>query len=154
MPDGSRVAAYDLPMRKLVVVVLIVVGACSNSDIELESYAIGDVTLVRTHCATADPVLRSDRPDALPPQGQTDTDRVTRILMESRDELLAANQGLDAVVVPRRGQVRVSTGAGLAAVEADDSMILVTIDGDGLCPVAPVDWNGVPIAFFRDGFLD
>ena len=141
-------------MRVLVVFLVVAATGCSSAELELETYSIGDTSFMRTHCSAADPVLGASTPDGLPQQGQTDTDRVSRILDESKSELLATHEGIDAVVAPRNGQVWRSTGAGLRLVEATDSLILLTISGDALCPIEPVVWNGVPVAFFRDGYLD
>lgn len=151
--DRSR-SAYDRVMRWILVFLAVLTGACTASDIELESYSIGDTAFVRTHCAVADPVLRAESADALPQRGQTELDRVTTVLAESRSELLAAYDALDAAVVARRGQVWTTAGDGLVRIEdADDYLIVITISGDALCPTAPISWNGVPIAVFRDGFL-
>lgn len=140
-------------MRIAAAILLLVLASCSGAELETESYSIGENSFMRTHCSAADPALAASTPDLLPQQGQTDTDRVSRVLEESRSELLAAHDGIDAVVVARNGQVWTSSGAGIRFVESADSLILMTISGDALCPVAPVVWNGVPVAFFRDGFL-
>lgn len=142
-------------MRWLLVVLVVLSGACANGELELETYAIGDTDYVRTHCAVADPILRAESPDALPQRGQTDVERVAAVLAESREELLDAFDGTRAEIAARNGQVWSNSGNGVIQIEdAVDFLIVVTISGEALCPTAPVSWNGVPIALFRDGFLD
>lgn len=138
----------------MVAVVAVLVAACSSAELELETYQLGEVTSVATHCAVADPVIAADSADALPGRGQTDLDRVESILAESRDELLEAYDGVEALVVPRNGQVWSNLGGVVTIVDAADYQILVTISGDAGCPTAPIFWNGVPLLFYRDGFLD
>lgn len=130
-------------------------AACSSSELALETYEIGTTTRVRTHCAAADPVLASPQPDALPKRGQTELTRVEAVLVNSEADLLATYSALEVVVVPRNGQVWTSAGSGLVSVvDAADYQILVTIPGDGLCPTAPESYDGIPVGFFREGFLD
>lgn len=134
-------------MRAAALLSLLLVAGCAGDGVELEEYTIGDVARQRTHCAAADPVLRARSGEGLPRRGDTDRDRVERVLAQTRSELLAAHDGVDAAVVERNGQV-VDQASPVSA--ADDYQILVTISGDALCPLAPVLWSGVPVLFFRE----
>ncbi|NND02533.1 MAG: hypothetical protein HKN91_07080 [Acidimicrobiia bacterium] len=141
-------------MRVVAIAVLLLVSGCATAQLDLESYALGDVTKIATHCAVADPVLVSERGEGLPSLVDTQPERVARVLEETREELLLAYEGVNAVVAPRNGQV-LSGAAGVATVrDAQDSLIVVEISGDSLCPTEPTFWNGIPIAFFREGYLD
>ncbi len=140
-------------MRAVAIALLLLITACGTNEVELETYELGDTTKIATHCAVADPVLAGSA-EGLPSIAQTQPDRVARVLAETRAELLAAYDGVDARVAPRNGQV-FSGPAGAATVkEVEDSLIVVEISGEALCPTAPTFWNGVPVAFYREGYLD
>lgn len=141
-------------MRWISSLLVFVVVACGAGEIEFETYQLGEVTKIATHCAVADPVLAGASADALPQLIQTQPDRVRNVLQESRAELLAAFEAVDAQVAPRNGEVW-SGPAGAATIrQTDDLLIVVELNGDALCPTAPTSWNGVPLAFFREGYLD
>lgn len=141
-------------MRLAVPVFALIIAACSSGEITLESYVLGDVTRIATHCAVADPVIAADSADGLPLRGQTDLQRVEDVVAQSRVELLEAYSGVDATVVARDGQVWSNRGGVVTIADAADYQILVTITGDAQCPTAPEFWNGVPLLFYREGFLD
>ena len=154
MPVTSPRLSYDSRMRVALPVLFLLVAACATSELEFETYELGNTTKIATHCAVADPILASNDADGLPTIAQTQPDRVAQLLAESLPDLLLAYDAVDAKVVPRNGQV-ISGPAGAATVkDATDSMIIVELSGDALCPTAPTFWNGVPLAFFRDGYLD
>jgi len=141
-------------MRIVFTVLVLILAACGTAEFEFETYELGDTTKIATHCAVADPILADVHADGLPTIAQTQPDRVARILAETRAELLEEYDGVEALVAPRNGQV-LSGPAGAATVkDAADSLIVVEISGNALCPTAPTFWNGIPVAFFREGFLD
>lgn len=141
-------------MRIAVAGLVLILGACSSSELVLDEYMIGTTTFVETHCSAADPVLRSSRADGLPLQGQTEPERVERIVIEARQEILTAYGAVDVLAVARNGDVRSNAGGVLTTAEATDSQILVVLSGDALCPVAAGDWNGIPLVFYREGFVE
>jgi len=141
-------------MRIALVALLLLVAGCADAEVELETYELGDVSKIATHCAVADPILRSVSGEGLPSIAATQSERVSRVLAETRTELLEEYDGVAAVAVPRNGQV-FSGPAGAATVkDAEDSLIVVEISGNALCPTAPTFWNGIPLAFFREGYLN
>lgn len=141
-------------MRLGMAALLVFIAACGTAEIELETYELGGATKIATHCAVADPILASSNPDGLPPIAQTQTHRVARVLAETRDDLLQDFDAVDARVVARNGQVWSGPAGAVTIKDVQDSMILVELSGDALCPTAPVFWSGVPLAFFREGYLD
>ena len=141
-------------MRVVLVGLVLLAAACSTAEQEFETYELGVVTKIATHCAAADPILSGSDPDGLPQLAQTEPDRVRAVLAESRAELIETYGAVDAVAAPRNGEVW-SGPVGAATVrQVEDLLIVVELDGNALCPTAPVSWNGIPLAFFRAGSLD
>ena len=141
-------------MRLALVALLFLLAGCADSELALETYELGDLTKIATHCAVADPILASIEGDGLPTIANTQSDRVSRVLAETRTEWLEEYGGVDALVVPRNGQVLSGPAGAVTVKYAQDSLILVEITGDALCPTAPTFWNGIPVAFFRKGYLN
>jgi hypothetical protein len=116
----------------------------------LPTYQIGDHVLVATDCPAADPLLRSSIGDGLPRKGQTDRERVERILEGTRDDLIATFGATDIIMVPRNGQVWAGPGNGDYTIEdALDYQLRVTLGPESPCPQAPFLWEGIPVEFVR-----
>jgi len=127
------------------------VSSTTTTVATLTTYAVGNTVFIDTDCPSANPILRSDIGDGLPKKGQTEHERVERVLAENKDDLIDTFGAIDAIVVPRNGQVWEGPGNGDYTIEdATDYQVMVTLGPDSVCPSGPYSWNGIPVVFFRD----
>jgi hypothetical protein len=132
--------AKPVRRRPLSVVMLsIVLVACTQAEATLDTYTEDGVVWIVDDCPGADHALAGGSGDGLPMKGQTDRERV---------EAFAAEYYQDASVVPRNGEVWDRTDSGGVVLErVEDFMLQVTIDGVQHCPTAPMTSNGIPIVY-------